>query len=83
MTDNLYIPFGGFYPENWFVDRRPCCRSLPRLLSIHRRRIAAMGRELEPFSVEPLADLNDTQRELDRVNTELGFLNPHGAREDH
>ena len=42
-----------------------------------------MGRELAPFSVEPLADLNDAQRELDRVNTELGFLNPHAAREDH
>jgi len=83
VTDNLYIPFGGFYPEDWFVDRRPCCRSLPRLLSLHRRRIAAMGRGLTPFMVEPMADLNDAQRELDRVNTELGFLNPQAAREDH
>jgi hypothetical protein len=83
VTDNLYIPFGGFYPENWFVDRRPCCRSLPRLLELHRARIASMGRGLVPFAVEPMADLNDTQSELDRVNTELGFLNPRGAREDH
>jgi len=82
VTDNLYIPFGGFYPENWFVDRRPCCRSLARLLSRHRRRIAAAGIVIEPFAVEPMADLNDAQRELDRVNTELGFLNPQGARED-
>jgi hypothetical protein len=65
------------------VDRRPCCRSLSRLLTIHRKRIAAMGRPLAPFSVEPLADLNNAQRELDQVNTELGFLNPQGAREDH
>src|SRR3954471_3751613 len=21
LTDNLYIPFGGFFPENWFVER--------------------------------------------------------------
>ena len=42
-----------------------------------------MGRSLTPVLVEPIADLNDTQRELDRVNTELGFLNPQGAREDH
>jgi hypothetical protein len=41
-----------------------------------------MGRGLAPFTIEPLADLNDTQRELDRVNTELGFLNPRGVRED-
>ena len=83
VTDNLYIPFGGFYPENWFVDRRPCCRSLPRLLELHRKRISSMSRGLVAFSVEPMADLNDAQRELDRVNTELGFLNPQSAREDH
>ena len=83
MTDNLYMPFGGFYPENWFVDRRPCCRSLPRLLALHRARIARMGPTLVPFAADPMADLNDAQRELDRVNTELGFLNPPGAREDH
>jgi hypothetical protein len=83
VTDNLYIPFGGFYPENWFVDRRPCCRSLARLLALHRRRVAAMGRGLVPLTTEPMADLNDSQRELDQVNTELGFLNPRGAREDH
>jgi hypothetical protein len=83
VTDNLYIPFGGFYPENWFVDRRPCCRSLPRLLALHRSRIASMGRGLAALTVDPMADLNDTQSELDRVNTELGFLNPRGAREDH
>jgi hypothetical protein len=83
VTDNLYMPFGGFYPEDWFVDRRPCWRSLPRLLSLHRARIASMRPELVPFAVEPMADLNASQRELDRVNTELGFLNPPGAREDH
>jgi hypothetical protein len=83
VTDNLYVPFGGFYPEDWFVDRRPCCRSLPRLLALHRRRISSMGRGLVPFAIEPMADLNEAQRELDRVNTELGFLNPRGAREDH
>jgi hypothetical protein len=83
VTDNLYIPFGGFYPEEWFVDRRPCCRSLFSLLALHRKRLSAMGRPTTPFVEEPLADLNQTQKELDRVNTELGFLNPHGAREDH
>ncbi len=83
VTDNLYIPFGGFYPEEWFVDRRPCCRSLPRLLALHRRRLASMGRGLAPFSVEPLVDLNNAQRELDRINTEMGFLNPQAVREDH
>jgi hypothetical protein len=34
------------------------------------------------FEVEPLADLNAAQRELDQLNTELGFLHPQGQRED-
>jgi hypothetical protein len=34
------------------------------------------------FSNEPLNDLNFAQNELDRLNTELGFLHPHPERED-
>jgi hypothetical protein len=83
VTDNLHIPFAGFYPENWLVERRPCCRSLPRLLKRHGRRVAAAGSDVVPLAVEPAADLNAAQRELDRLNTELGFLNPVGQREDH
>jgi hypothetical protein len=82
LTDNLYVPFAGFYPESWFVERAPWCRSLPRLLAKHRARLVSSGAVLEPFTVEPLADLNSTQQELDRVNTELGFLNNPPQRED-
>ncbi len=83
VTDNLYIPFGGFYPEHWMVERRPRARSLPRLLERHRERVAAMKETLVPFGVEPLAELNAAQHELDRLNTEMGFLNPHHQRDDH
>ena len=82
LTDNLYIPFAGFYPENWFVERAPWRRSLPRLLARHRARLLAGNATPVPFAVEPLADLNTAQHELDQVNTELGFLHPHHARED-
>lgn len=82
LTDNLYIPFGGFYPENWFVERAPWRRSLPRLLARHRARIAKAGATPVPFTAEPLVDLNAAQRELDQLNTELGFLHPHAERED-
>ena len=80
VTDNLYIPFAGFYPESWVVERRPWCRSLPRLLARHRARIAKLAPQ--PFDADPLVDLNDAQHELDRLNTELGFLHPHAERED-
>jgi hypothetical protein len=82
LTDNLYIPFGGFYPENWYVERAPWRRSLPRLLSRHRSRLAKAGVTAVPFTTEPLVDFNAVQHELDQLNTELGFLHPRGERED-
>lgn len=82
VTDNLYVPFAGFYPEHWFVERLPLCRSVKRLLERHRQRLAAAGETLVPFTMDPIADLNSTQGELDRLNTELGFLHSHQDRED-
>lgn len=82
VTDNLYIPFAGFYPENWFVERAPWRRSLPRLLARHRARIGRAKEKLVAFETEPLVDLNAAQNELDQLNTELGFLHPHHDRED-
>ncbi len=80
VTDNFYIPFAGFYPEHWFVERLPMRRSLPRLLTRHRARLAR--ETLLSFEIEPLADLNAQQHELDQLNTQLGFLNPHAEREE-
>lgn len=82
VTDNLYIPFAGFFPENWFVERRPWTRSLPALLRRHRARLEAAQVQVVPFTSDPLADLNTAQHELDQLNTELGFLHPHSDRED-
>jgi hypothetical protein len=82
VTDNLTVPFAGFYPENWFVDRRPWSRSLPGLLARHRARMLTAKAVAVPFALEPLVDLNAVQNELDRLNTELGFLHPHPERED-
>lgn len=82
LTDNLYVPFAGFYPENWFVERSPWRRSLAKLLARHQARIARAGATLEPFTDDPLADLNATQQELDRLNTDLGFLHNPPERDD-
>jgi hypothetical protein len=82
LTDNLFVPFAGFYPENWFVERLPWRRSLEGLIRRHRRRLDAIGAAPAPFTDDPLDDLNSVQRELDRLNTELGFLHPHPKRED-
>lgn len=82
VTDNLYLPFGGFYPENWLVERNPWRRSLPGLLKRHQRRLAKANELAVPWSTDPLNDLNSQQRELEQINTELGFLLPQAERED-
>ena len=82
-TDNLFLPFGGFYPENWSVERRPWTRRLPALIKKHLRRIANDNQKLAKWESVPLDDLNDQQRDLDRLNTELGFLFPQAMREEY
>lgn len=83
VTDNLYLHFGGFYPENWLVERKPLCRSLNRLLVRHRQRLTKANEMILPWDVDPVTDLNSQQRELEQVNTELGFLMPHAERDDY
>lgn len=83
ITDNLHLPFGGFYPETWIVERKPWRRSLPHLVTRHRARLARHREPLLVWSDDPLTDLNAQQRELERINTEMGFLLPHAEREEH
>jgi hypothetical protein len=83
VTDNLFLPFGGFYPENWFVERHPWTRSAARLLQRHEQRVRAVQAPLVAWDLEPLGDLNQQQREVERINTELGFLLPHAEREEN
>ncbi|HXA15019.1 MAG TPA: hypothetical protein VNW23_07820 [Opitutaceae bacterium] len=83
VTDNLYLPFGGFYPENWLVERNPVRRSLASLVARHRVRLARVSDPLVPWQTDPLADLNAQQHELEQVNTELGFLFPRAEREEY
>jgi len=83
VTDNHYLPFAGFYPESWHLDRRPCLRSFPALLKRHRDRFSARVDAAVPWASEPLDDLNAQQGELERINTELGFLLPRTDHEEH
>lgn len=82
VTDNFFLPFGGFYPENWLVERSPWWRRLPALVARHRRRLERAGEEPVSWDSEPLADLNRQQQVMEQVNTEMGFLLPHAEREE-
>jgi hypothetical protein len=83
ITDNFFLPFGGFYPENWLVDRNPWRRSLPDMVAGHARRITGAAETPVPWDGDPLNDLNRQQLLMDQLNTELGFLLPLAEREEH
>ena len=82
ITDNFFLPFGGFYPEGWNLCRKPLIGSLPRLLRLHRIRLTNATFDLAPFEDDPLDDINEQQRILERLNTETGFLVPRPQREE-
>ena len=83
VTDNMYLPFGGFYPENWYLDRRPLVRSLPRLYRNHSKRILNTKEVFVPWEDDAIDDVNHQQSTLERVNTDMGFLNPISLREEY
>ncbi|MGA2051979.1 MAG: hypothetical protein ABSH19_01570 [Opitutales bacterium] len=82
VTDNIFMPYGGFYPANWEVERRPWTRSPGALLQRHRQRLAECTDPLQAFADEPLHDLNSQQHQLECTNTELGFLFPRNLHEE-
>jgi hypothetical protein len=83
VTDNLFIAFGGYFPANWEVQRRPWMRSPAALLRRHQARLAACAEPFVPFAYEPLHDINHQQHQLECTNTELGFLFPRNLHEEH
>jgi hypothetical protein len=82
VTDNLYIPFGGFYPESWHVERAPWSRSLPRLVARHEARMKKSGEPALTWEISPIDDINQQQQQMEMINTELGYLLPHAEREE-
>ncbi|OHE70660.1 MAG: hypothetical protein A2007_03615 [Verrucomicrobia bacterium GWC2_42_7] len=76
MTDNVSLPFGGFYPDNWSVVRRPLVSSFSKLLSIHNEKIKKDFQNIVSWKdVDVLEDLNQQQRQLERINIQNGFIN--------
>jgi hypothetical protein len=83
ITDNFFLPFGGFYPEHWLVDRSPWRRTLPRMLDYHFRRLRAANETAVAWETDPLTDLNRQQQQMEQINTQMGFLLPNAEREEH
>ena len=82
ITDNHILPYGGYYPEGWEIYRKPLIGSIKRLLLLHHKRVLKL--KIEPVVVQDdaLEELNDHQRILERLNTEIGFFVPRPRREE-
>ncbi len=74
VTDNVAVPFGGYYPSKWSLQRHPWMESPRRLEALHQRGIEKSGFVVVPFESEPLEDINASQELLESVNRESGFL---------
>ena len=84
ITDNSFIPFGGFFPDHFFVLRKPMVRGFPRLLRMHQRRLEKFtSEEIGVWETDPLDEINEQQRLLEKVNMEMGFLAPYEEREEY
>lgn len=83
VTDNLYIPFGGFYPEKWHVERIPLQRGLAGLVKRHSRRLEKSGETALAWKGKPIEDINQQQQQMEMINTRLGYLLPHADREEY
>jgi hypothetical protein len=82
LTDNVFLPFGGFYPDEWSVERRPWTRSIGKLHDRHKARIDAVAEPLQPFTSSPYEQIRQDQQHLEQLNQELGFLtNPHDVED--
>ncbi len=82
ITDNQFLPYGGYYPENWKLCRRPLIGSAKRLMLLHSKRVMGASIQPVPFEEDALEQLNNQQRILERLNTETGFLVPRPLQEE-
>ncbi|MEO0509647.1 MAG: hypothetical protein AAF065_07300 [Verrucomicrobiota bacterium] len=82
ITDNQFLPYGGYYPESWHLVRKPMVGSLKRLLALHHQRV--LETSLDPVVIDSTAleELNEQQRILERLNTDIGFLVPRAQQEE-
>jgi len=76
ITDNLKIPFGGYYPEDWLLQRKPLISTWNKLLNLHENIIRREGHKCMEWTETPLENINREQQELRRINFFAGFLIP-------
>jgi len=76
ITDNVFMPFGGVYPENWSVRRFPPVRKIQSIAKYHQNSVSAGGSICcVKYEEDAKAWIQDMQNTLERENIEAGILN--------
>ncbi len=80
VTDNVWLPFGGVFPRDWSVERRPFQTSVRALYRRHLLNLEKWKADPAPFEGDLVDVLNAEQETLDRAATETGLLVPRRER---
>ncbi|MEM7674214.1 MAG: hypothetical protein AAF212_12800 [Verrucomicrobiota bacterium] len=83
ITNNVPMPFGGTYPENWNVVRKPLIRSIESLLKAHHKYVRLLEFELATLEETPVDEINERQQILEKTNIQSGFILPREYHEDY
>ena len=83
ISDNIFMPFGGVYPEDWHVKRYPSVRKIESLVKRHADTLSKTGETCVQIDAEPLAWIEETQQILEAVNVEHGLLNEVRDRQEY
>ena len=83
ITDNQNMPFGGFYPDHWTVNRFPICHSLKKLLKKHQDAMKDAHGTWSQIEGDIRTKTNRLQLELEQKNREMGFLNEPNQEDTH
>lgn len=82
-TDNIQIPYGGYYPESWEYARKPGVRSIGKLYKYHTQRIKNKTDTFADWDHEALHEINREQQALEMLNRDEGYLLPAHLHEQY
>ena len=83
ITDNLSIPFGGYFPEKWTLNRFPTIRSIQSIYKKHQSILKKLNKQGKVFQDDALTYINQQQLELESCNEKSGFLVNRNDRNAH
>lgn len=83
ITENIRMPFGGFYPKNWYLLKKPLIKSLSTLLKMHKKRLNASKQEIVSWKENLLEVMNNEQYILQHTNIKKGFILPSHLQHEY